>query len=320
MDCDRGDEGMRIAAIDIGTNAVLLLIADIDHNGLTTIHHEQRLPRLGRHVDQRGEIHPSAFDQIGWIINEYKNLSQQMKVEKIAAVATSAVRDAANREEFLSYIERNTGIAVEVLSGDEEALSMYLGALSGFQDISSQCAVIDIGGGSTEISYPTPRRFNGDPALRWYSFQMGAVRITERFFKESPPTQAEIHSARQYILEEISQVQNPGFDVYELIGVAGTVTTLACLDQQLMQFDVHKVRGYTMDRQRIDGWFSKLSALSAAEIRSLSEVTIGREDILTAGVLILQEAMTVLGFRQVRVSERGLRYGVIMREWEKGSS
>src|SRR5262249_13799264 len=140
MGGNRRGEGMRIAAIDIGTNAVLLLVADVDSHGLTTIHHEQRLPRLGRHVDQRGAIHPSAFDQIGWIVAEYKNLSLQMQADTIVAVATSAVRDAANQKEFISYVEQTTGVHVEVLSGDEEALSMYLGAISGFKEIPTQCA------------------------------------------------------------------------------------------------------------------------------------------------------------------------------------
>lgn len=310
---------MRIAAIDIGTNTILLLIADIDDDSLRTVHHEERLPRLGRNVDQRGEIHSSAFDRIAWIINEYKNLAVQMRAERIIAIATSAVRDAANKEEFLAYLNQTTGLAPEVLSGDEEAILTYKGALSGFPASVPQSAVIDIGGGSTEISYPTPQRFNGDPALRWYSFQIGAVRMTERFFKHSPPTPPEIEGARQFIIEEISQVRNPGFNSYNLIGVAGTVTTLACLDQGLAEFDVQKVHGYTMDRNRVEYWFSRLSAMSPNEIRSLSEATNGREDILTAGVLILREIMTLLGFQQIVVSERGVRFGLVLREWERFS-
>ncbi|MBI1804642.1 MAG: Ppx/GppA family phosphatase [Ignavibacteriae bacterium] len=319
MGCYRSEEAMRVAAIDIGTNSVLLLVADVDDKGLVTVHHEQHLPRLGRHVDRRGEIHPSAFDRIAWIVNEYKNLAKQLRAEKIIVVATSAVRDAENQKEFLSYLKTATDIAVEVLSGQEEAFYTYHGVVSGLEGISQQTAVLDIGGGSTEITYPTPRRHNGDPILRRYSFQIGAVRITERFFKDNPPMPTQVESARQFIVEELSQVQNPGFNSYTLIGVAGTITTLACFDQQLTEFEVEKVSGYRIDRSRVETWFAKLASMTSSDIRALSEAAAGREDILTGGTLILRETMSLLGFRELRVSERGLRYGLVLREWQKHS-
>ena len=313
----RGTEAMRIAAIDIGSNTVLLLIADVTTDGITPVHHEQRLPRLGRNVDGQGRIHPTAFDQIAWIVNEYKNLARQMRTEKIVAVTTSAVRDADNRNEFLTYIHRTTGIAVEILSGKEEAFLSYIGTLSGFTTLPQETAVLDIGGGSAELTYPIPGHTNGNLDLQHYSFQIGAVRITERFFKDNPPTDAQLESARQNILEELSQVRNPGLYQYTLVGVAGTVTTLACLDQHLPDFDVEKVRGYEMKKERIDYWSTTLSSMKTTDILNLSNVITGREDILTAGVLILREIMSLLGFHEILVSERGLRYGVIIKEWEK---
>ena len=309
---------MRIAAIDIGTNTVLLLIADIDDRGaVQPIVHEQRLPRLGKHVDGTRMISVSSFDRIAWIVNEYKNLALQQRAERITAFATSVVRDAENRDEFVAYVGKTTGIVIEILSGEDEALWTFRGAMSGVSGIGPNVAVVDIGGGSTEISFPNPKTHNGNLHLNRYSLQAGSVRLTERFLKHDPPLPGEIESARQYLLEELSQVRNPGLDKYQLIGVAGTVTTLACLDQGLAEFDVEKVGGYRIDRQRVGAWLTKLSTMSAQEIRSLSNTTEGRSDILTAGVLILHEMMKLFGIQSVIASERGLRYGLALREWER---
>ena len=309
---------MKITSIDIGTNTVLLLIADVDANGIIhPLEHEQRLPRLGKDVDQRKIISTSAFDRISWILNEYKNVAKQRRADKLVAAATSAVRDAANREEFLSYLYSTTGIQVDVLSGDEEALWTYKGVMSGFSGLTKPAVVLDIGGGSTEISFPNPRDHNGKTRLQRYSFQLGSVRLTERYFKHSPPLPAEIENTQVVMLEEFSQVRNPGFGDYHLIGVAGTATTLACIDQNLQEFDIQKVSGYRISRETVAQWMMKLSLMDSKSIQALSTTTEGRADILTAGVLILHEFMRHFGFHSIIMSERGLRYGLIIREWEK---
>ena len=306
---------MRIASIDIGTNTVLLLVADVDERGVIhPVEHQQRLPRLGKDVDRDGRIHVSSFDRIAWILNEYKNLANQLGAKKIISCATSAVRDASNKDEFIVYVKKSTGIDVKILSGDEEATITYRGAISGFRKFEQPVAVIDIGGGSTEFSYPTPEKHNGNLKLHRYSLQLGAVRLTERFFKHNPPDPSEIQSAVQYMIEEFAQVRNPGFSNYALVAVAGTATTLACLDQKLDEFDVEKVSGYKMSRDRISQWAMRLSTMTSEQISSLSKTTEGREDILTAGVMILENVMKHFGFSTVVISERGLRYGIILRE------
>lgn len=308
---------MIISSIDVGTNTVLLLIAEVDTHG--TIHpleHQQRFPRLGRKVDSGLVIDIPAFDRVAWILKEYQNLSKQFHAVKIIAGATSAVRDATNKDEFLSYIHKETGIDVELISGEEEALLTYKGAVSGFHS-SSVFAVLDIGGGSTEFSYPEPGSHNGGTKLNRYSLQIGAVRLTERFFKHNPPHPAEIESAKELIIEELAQIRNPGFHETTLVGVAGSVTTLACLEQNLREFQVDKVSGFTLSTERIAFWNSRLQSMNADEIRSLSSATEGRSDILTAGVLILGEVMKHFRFPGILVSERGLRYGMTLREWER---
>ncbi len=312
---------MRIASIDIGTNTVLLLVANVDERGVIhPIEQQQRLPRLGKDVDKNSVIHISAFDRIAWILNEYKNLAVQLGAEKIIAGATSAVRDASNRDEFISYLRKNSGIEVEILSGEDEASLTYRGAVSGFQNLKKSVAVLDIGGGSTEISYLTPGQHNGNSKLHRYSLQLGSVRMTERFFKHNPPHPSELQSAVQYMIEEFAQVLNPGFSSYQLVAVAGTATTLACLEQELDEFDVEKVSGFQMSRDTVSRRAMKLSTMTAEQIRLLSNTTEGRADILTAGVLILNEVMKHFGFDSMIVSERGLRYGMILREWEKLSN
>jgi exopolyphosphatase/guanosine-5'-triphosphate,3'-diphosphate pyrophosphatase len=143
------------------------------------------------------------------------------------------------------------------------------------------------------------------------------VRLTERYLKHSPPLPEELQSARTVIVEELSQVRNPGFISYKFIGVAGTATTLACLDQQLIEFEVAKVAGYQLHVDRVVLWLTKLLSLDSSSIRRLSNATEGRADILTAGVLILHECMKHFQFSSILVSERGLRYGLIQREWER---
>ncbi len=309
---------MRFSAIDIGTNTILLLVADIDEDGvINTVAQEQRLPRLGKNVDERKRINRQAFVNANEIIREYLGISEKLGSSTTIACATSALRDASNKNEFISFIKQETTIDIEIINGDDEALWTYRGALSGFPDISRNTAVIDIGGGSTEMSFPVPGGHNGIHGLHRFSLQLGAVRLKERYFKHDPPRPTELDSAVSFILEELSQVSNPGFGDYELIGVAGTVTTLSCLDQQLAEFDIRKVSGYKFSRQRVVDWSHKLSLMASNEVGSLSNTTSGREDILSAGVLILAESMKLFGFQSLLVSERGLRYGLILREWEK---
>jgi exopolyphosphatase/guanosine-5'-triphosphate,3'-diphosphate pyrophosphatase len=187
---------MIVAAIDIGTNTLLLLVAEIDEHGtMRQLEHQQRLPRLGKDVDRTGAIGASAFDRIAWIVQEYKHLAQQLHADRIVACATSAVRDASNRDEFRDFLEKNTGIAVEILSGDEEAVLAYRGALSGIKR-AGPFVVVDIGGGSTQLIYQQPGGGNGNAVLHRFSLQIGAVRLTERNFKHDPPLPAEIESAR----------------------------------------------------------------------------------------------------------------------------
>jgi exopolyphosphatase/guanosine-5'-triphosphate,3'-diphosphate pyrophosphatase len=316
MDRARGKTDMRTCAIDIGTNTFLLLIADITANGvLTPVVQEQRVPRIGRSVDANGVLGVAAFDRSVWILNEFRNIAKHYRCDALTACATSAVRDAANRTEYLGYLRRETGLTVEILSGEQEALLTYRGAVSDAGAEAANHAVIDIGGGSTELIYPSqPGQQN---SLRSASTQAGCVRITERFFPTDPPANDDVVSAQNFIrgsFQEIGPVPDTG---YRLLGVAGTVTTLAALDQGLTEYRGDLVSGYKMHREVVGSWRRRLCGMSSAEIRSLSGVTEGREDIIAAGALILETVMELCGFDEVTATERGLRYGIALREFDR---
>ncbi|MBI5214336.1 MAG: Ppx/GppA family phosphatase [Ignavibacteriae bacterium] len=320
MACYRGEKGtMRIASIDIGTNTILLLVAEIRNNGeLHALHHEQRFPRIGKSVNENRFLQQHAFDDATEILLKYKEIAERFAVDKIVACATSAVRDSQNQKEFVEYLHHKTEIYPEILSGDDEAILTYKGAVSGLPKISLPYLVIDIGGGSTEISYQKttslPHR------LFHHSLDIGSVRITERYFHRDPPLVIEIIGAKMFIENRFHHLQNQLPEEFELVGVAGTVTTLACLDQHMLEFHAEKIRGLRMSTNSIQNWKDKLLCYSSTEIHSLSRATEGREDILSAGALILFEFMRFSKSKSIVVSERGLRYGLALREWEKENS
>lgn len=307
---------MKICAIDIGTNTFLLLIANIDPEGrITPLVQLQRMPRIGRSVDAGGRIGAEAFSPAAAILSEFASHAASHSCDVIAACATSAVRDAVNRSDFIGEMERRSGIRIEILSGEEEAALTYRGAVSRFGAAPVSSAVIDIGGGSTEIISA-----DASGTLHPVSLQLGAVRITERFFRADPPAGEELEAAARFVDAAFNAVATRPDDRRQLIAVAGTATTLACFDLGLNRYEGKDVEGYIMEVTRVTHWRNRLSALSSREILSLSSVAGGREDIITAGVMILERAMVGFGFREVTMTERGLRYGIALREFDRRTS
>ncbi len=302
---------MKIAVIDIGTNTVLLLIAKITDGIIETLAHEQRTPRLGKNIDAEGIIGKPAFARVLEVLKEYKKIIEEHNPDKIITFGTSVLREVLNKEEFLSFIKSETGFDIEILTSNEEAYWSYRGAVSSLKS-NGNIVVIDIGGGSTEISEGTLTEVRCTNSIN-----VGAVRMTERFFKNNPPTQAEIILATEFIKTAIEKLGECKFTNEKLIGVAGTPTTLASIDLGLKDFDINKISGHHLKIERIEEIFKKLCKMKADEIRELSNTTEGRADIITAGTLILLEFMKYGKFKEIIVSERGVRYGIALREWEK---
>jgi exopolyphosphatase/guanosine-5'-triphosphate,3'-diphosphate pyrophosphatase len=300
---------MTVAVIDIGTNTVLLLVARLDSSGrMETLLDQQRLPRLGKGVDAHRHLLRGSMDRVLAVLDEYMDLVAPHHPERIALFGTSAVRDAANREDLARMIGERTGQTLEVLSGNDEALWTFRGGISGV-DGDGPFTVIDIGGGSTEISV-------GDRTglSHHLSLNIGSVRLTERFFRSDPPSDADLEYAIGFVEEVIAPAARFPLAGTTLVGVAGTATSLAAVDQGLMDFDVRRIAGYRLPVARVESLFRELSRRDSRTILGLSNMMEGRNDIITAGALILREMMTHLGFAECLVSERGVRYGIALRE------
>ncbi len=306
----------RLTVIDIGTNTILMLIAEINHDGsFQVLRDEQVIARLGKGVDEHKTINHKTFVRVLNFLKDYKALSDLLHSEKIIACGTSALRDARNREEFTTFVKNELDIAIELLSGDDEALWTYKGAISEFPHVQSKFTVIDIGGGSTEIIAGDHHTIENRRSL-----DIGCVRLTERFLKCLPPTKQQLEETSDFIRQELEMLRE--FDLYErmLIGVAGTVTTLSALHQKLEFYDPQKVSGSILGINDIRTIFDELRIKSLEEIRTIPQIAPGRADILLAGIMILLEFMSTVGFEQITVSDRGLRYGLFIRELEKIAS
>ena len=304
----------RRASIDIGTNTTLLLIAEVERPSvpgkpatlLRVLHDESRITRLGQGVDDSKSLHPDSIQRVVSALKAYKQTCFDHGIKDpstIRCVGTSASRDALNREEFTQTIFRETGIHLEVISGQKEAELSFLGSASMETDSQRSC-VIDIGGGSTEFIRLSDR----------VSLDIGSVRLTERLLKEDPPTSEE----RRLLLETIDrELQKIPFSIdpalgEHLLAVAGTATTLAALYLGLRKFDRERIEGLVIPLVEIDAWVLRLEGLSSQKRLELPGIEKGREDVIYAGVSILSRSCHRFGLQQIKVSTRGLRYGVLL--------
>lgn len=298
---------MTVASIDIGTNTVLLLIGSIGADGhIDVLHDEVQAPRLGQGVDAAHRLAPASIDRVLGVLSAYRTTVDRFRPAKTIITATSAVRDAQNRQEFIDAVRTSTGFAVRVLSGDEEAAWTFAGTVSG-SPRTGTVLVIDIGGGSTELSIGT-----GDRPSFHTSLNMGAVRLTERILRTSPPRLEELADAeaeiRSHLATSPAELFSPGI----AYAVAGTPTTLAAYLSGSRSFDRSVVDGYVLTRRAVAGVLRQLAGMPPQEIRALGPYFEGREDVITAGTLILASVMDHFGLRSVTVSVRGLRYGALL--------
>lgn len=290
-----------------------MLVAELDHDGhLIVISDEQVIARLGKGVDAHRIILPDTFERCENFLREYVTKAQLRNVDNIIATGTSALRDAKNREDFLAYIHNAVGLDIEIMSGDDEAIWTYRGAISGITKRNSSCAVLDIGGGSTELIVGMDEKI-----ISRKSIDVGSVRVTEKFLLHSPPRDMEIFAAEEFISEKIESF--PTFDprVTTCIGVAGTVTTLAAIELGLEVFDRQKVAGCVLKKNHITHSYEQLRIMTVDQIRKHAAIDAGRADIIFAGLIILKMVLKKMEVEEIVVSERGLRYGIAMREFER---
>jgi len=314
MDRNGGGECiMKIASIDVGTNTMLLLIVEVDKNGIIQVlHDEQVIARLGKGVDSNQIINQETFLRAENFFQAYKQTCDLYAVDKIVAVGTSALRDAKNREEFCAYIQQKVGITIDVISGDEEAKWTYRGGISEFSGQSDKYSVIDIGGGSTEIIVGNEKEI-----VTKTSINIGSVRLTERILHQSPPEDSAIIEAHEFILSQMPKDQFKNMSPTMTIGVAGTLTTLASLHQHLQEYDPKKISGYQLTYENICEIFALLKDKNLEQLKLFPQISQGRADILLAGIMILMGFMEATQLTTITVSDRGLRYGIVYSEIEK---
>ncbi|MFZ5877610.1 MAG: exopolyphosphatase [Nitrospirota bacterium] len=305
-----------VAAIDLGTNAFRLLVADVDAGGQLNVRHLHRVfPRLGEDVGQTGRLTERAIDRSIAALGEIRAVVDRFPIDVVVPVATSAVREAGNAAEFLDRARTETGFDVEVISGTEEARRTWLGVRAGFAAVGraiGDAVVMDIGGGSTELISVRGGEFRDAISL-----DLGVVKLTERCVRHDPPREDELRRLEAVAREAlrgaipVRAASGPGPTV---VGTAGTVTAAAVLHLGLTQYEPALVHDRLIPRSAVSEVAARLAGLPAAERRKFPSLDRGREDVILAGLAILGEALDLFEAHEVRVSEYGLREGLVI-DW-----
>lgn len=295
--------------VDIGTNSTRLLVAEVEGGALTELERRTTVTRLGEGLEASGRLSDAAMARVSEALAGYREAIDELGAERVVAVATSAMRDAANGPQFRDEIERRFGLDSRTISGDEEARLTFLGATSG-RDAGAGTLVIDIGGGSTEFVVGHP---GGDPEFH-VSTRMGSVRHTERHLHSDPPTAAELAAlaadARAIVEADVPADVRRSVDAG--IAVAGTATSLAAIDQQLEPYDPERVHGYRLGAQSCERLLARLAELTVAQRRDVPGLHPDRAPTIVAGAGILLESMRASGLDEVEVSENDILHGAAL--------
>lgn len=301
----------RVAALDCGTNSTRLLVVDAPRH---TLDRQMRITRLGKGVDATGALAADAIDRTLAVLEDYRGRMDELGVSRARLVATSAVRDAANGDMFLGAAETLTRVHPELLSGEEEGRLSFAGATADLPaDVPvAPVLVVDIGGGSTELVVGSA----GDAgSARVESLDMGCVRVTERFFRHDPPTPAEVDEARRTVCEHLEKAMArlPSLEpAGPMVGLAGTVSTVAALELSLARYDRDRIHHARLSRTQVGRWFETLGSETAASRLVRPGLVAGREDVIAAGVLVMDCVMDVFDRTWCLVSEDDILDGLVM--------
>jgi exopolyphosphatase/guanosine-5'-triphosphate,3'-diphosphate pyrophosphatase len=308
--------GRRVAAIDLGTNSIRLLVARISEDGeLRDLARDMVITRIGEGVDRTGSIAPEALRRTLAVLQRYCRRARSLGAERIHLAATSAVRDASNREMLGEAVERLTGEPMEVLSGRKEAELSFVGATKGLT-ATAPFLVVDIGGGSTEFVL-------GDTEPKAsVSAQIGSVRLTERYIHTDPPSYEELDRMELAVTSVLHQVEDriPVHDAATLIAVAGTATTVQAIAMGLPEYDPEVLHRSVLSRPDAERVFRLLADMATEERRQIPVMAPGREDVIPAGAAILVRVMQRWGFAEALVSETDILDGIAYRMVEGPSS
>jgi exopolyphosphatase / guanosine-5'-triphosphate,3'-diphosphate pyrophosphatase len=297
-----------IAAIDCGTNSTRLLVADAEGRPLERL---MRITRLGQGVDATGRLAPEAVARCVAVLDEFRGVMDRLGVTRGRLAATSAARDASNGAAFLEAAGRASGLEPELLSGIDEGRLSLTGAVADLDPADGPFLILDIGGGSTElVAGDGP----DDPALEAVSLQLGCVRLSERFLATDPPTADELVAARAEIDVQLDRAvaEHSRFAAsHRLVGLAGTVSTVASLHLGMTTYDRDVVHHTVLTAADVDRWFRDLAADTAEQRLARPGMVPGRQDVIVGGALVLDAVMDRLGFTECLVSESDILDGLV---------
>ncbi len=302
---------MRAAVIDMGTNSTRLLLADVADGQLAEVERHLEITRLGAHVDRDARLSEQAMGRTRRVVGEYVERARQMGADVIFASATSAVRDSRNGETFMSSLAREFGIAARTLTGEEEARATFRGVAS-TMDAEGPMAVVDVGGGSTEIVVGEGTQVHGAVSL-----QAGCVRITERWLAEDAVSPDQLTQAREEVDGLLDRYLLPDFvaraEGLDAIAVAGTATTLAALELGLPGYDAERIHGSRVSRDAIAVWIAKLAPLTAEARRQRHPaIEPGRAGLIVGGSIVMLAALDALDAPGFVASERDILHGLAL--------
>jgi exopolyphosphatase/guanosine-5'-triphosphate,3'-diphosphate pyrophosphatase len=299
---------MPFATIDIGTNAVLLLVGEKSADGkIKSIHEEAELTRLGQGLGSSSVLHPDGMQRTLDVLKSYAATCKKYGASPVVAVGTSAFRRASNALEFVDRVRRETGIRIQVISGDEEAALSYDAARAEFGD---KIIVVDIGGGSTELIWKS------SGVIRTQSLLLGAVTLQENYGHHDPLRTEDAIEMEAAVMGYLNEL--PGDALREaagmtMVGIAGTVTTLAAMALKLQKYDHEQVHGHVLTLSDVEGIIGTLLPLNVAARKQLPGLEPKRADVIYPGAVILQEAMEHFGKDRVIACHHGIRWGLAYR-------
>ncbi len=301
---------VRVAAVDCGTNSIRLLVADVDPSAgtLVDVQRTMRIVRLGQDVDRTGRFAPDALARTFAACDDYAAAVRAAGVERVRFVATSASRDAQNRGDFVVGVRERFGVAPEVVTGDEEAALSFAGAVRGLPRalVPRPALVVDIGGGSTEVV------LGGEVPEAACSVDVGCVRLTERHFHDDPPRPEQVADARADIAAALDLVGAavPLERAACVVGLAGSVTTVAALSMGLARYQPDVIHGSVIGADDVRAWSDRLLADTRAERAARPVMHPGRVDVIAAGALVLRGVVDRVGLPRLVVSEHDILDGI----------
>lgn len=298
-----------LAALDIGTNSSLFLLAEVGADGkIVPRRHEVRTNDLGRGLNEQGELSSPTIELNLRLMREFQQTARQHGAQEIRIAGTEALRRAANSATLIDRARRELGLEIKIISGAEEAALTYRGVLSGWDKQNQRLAVIDVGGGSTEIILG-----EGPQVLEVASLPLGAVSLDRQFIRHDPAAPEEISAIRTHIEASLADLPcNRMQRDIPLIICGGTASALASADLGLATYQPEKIAGHSMTRPQIDRFVQQFSSLKLDDRRAIPGIGRRRAEIILPGALIIAQILQTLGREEYSTSERGLRYGLLL--------